>query len=525
MSTENKKETLETESTQSTQINKKFAIIVISIFISLLVIPSIAWLIASPFLHNDNFEERENRKRAEITSFNPATLTTQLEAFYNDRVPFRSFLIDTNNNFNKLIERPYNKTIFPFLVKLSNKGKQETVIQKEEPSDIDEIFLNIKFDVPTIIDNGNASCTHLLSTETKEATCDSFGTVTESCSNCSYKKCTYSKKNAHNGTLIESGEATIDAHSFKTYHCETCQSDYTEYGSKIVDTSFMPPRIFNEKALLGRNNWLFYAAEKSINYYRGEGVLTPQEMDQRIATLEKLQALCEQKGITLQYMIMPNKEEVYSEYMPTYTFVSEKKKVETFVDYVAENSKLEIIYPYKELTAIKPLWPTYHKYDTHWNDIGAFIGTQALYKKLGIPLTDLRTIPVYEAKLRRFDIVALGALDVKDYQNDVSYDIEYRPEITVTSKYGVAKETIISTSNSENKANFVMLGDSFRGDMVKFLQKDFSSCVTTHRSKINDSDVQEAIVNADILVLACVGRYDDQLVTYAEKLIAILEAN
>ena len=56
--------------------------------------------------------------------------------------------------------------------------------------------------------------------------------------------------------------------------------------------------------------------------------------------------------------------------------------------YVKENSDINIIYPINELKAAKKYWQIYYKYDTHWNNMGAFVGVQSLYKALDIPMTN-----------------------------------------------------------------------------------------------------------------------------------------
>ena len=58
-----------------------------------------------------------------------------------------------------------------------------------------------------------------------------------------------------------------------------------------------------------------------------------------MALMVQLQELCDEKGIQLQYIILPNKELVYSEYMPSYTIANSKRRTETFVEYVEQHSR------------------------------------------------------------------------------------------------------------------------------------------------------------------------------------------
>ena len=79
---------------------------------------------------------------------------------------------------------------------------------------------------------------------------------------------------------------------------------------------------------------------------------------------------------------------MYAEHMPSVVVENTYKRTEAFVDYIKENTNITIVFPQDELKAAKPYWRVYYKYDTHWNKAGAFIGTQALYKELGILTKD-----------------------------------------------------------------------------------------------------------------------------------------
>ena len=108
----------------------------------------------------------------------------------------------------------------------------------------------------------------------------------------------------------------------------------------------------------------------------------------------------------------------------------------------------------------------------------------------------------------------------------MNYTIEYKKDVTLTLDEGDRKGsgTLVTKSTSENECNFVMISDSFRKAMIPFLEKDFSDCTITHRNNINDVKVEEAIRNADVLVIATIERYDSSLVQSVDKIINILSA-
>lgn len=300
------------------------------------------------------------------------------------------------------------------------------------------------------------------------------------------------------------------------------------YGADSGD--FLAPQIVGNTVLLGRDNWLFYTGDDSISYYRGTNVLEQDQMAIYLELMVQLHALCDEKGIQLQFLILPNKEQVYSQYMPSYVIEDTYRRTDRFVDYVREHSNVPLIYPLQELQQAGAHWQTYHQYDTHWNHAGAYIGTQALYKALGLPATDLQNLDVSRCAATTSDLLILGGLDASRYPAEQDYAIDYKPEVTLTEIQGDLQPMSIYSARSDcgNDTNFVMIGDSFRCFMIDYLTKDFSRSVITYRETSDNQtdypqEVVESIRNADILVMEAVERYDSKLFPAIEKVIEILQ--
>ena len=296
--------------------------------------------------------------------------------------------------------------------------------------------------------------------------------------------------------------------------------------------TFLAPQIVGDIVLLGRDNWLFYAGDDSISYYRGSNAMEQEQMAYYLGLMVQLQKLCSERDIQLQFIILPNKEQVYSEYMPSYVIEDSYRRTERFVDYVREHSDVPIIYPLSELRQAAADWQTYHQYDTHWNHAGSYIGTQALYKALGLPVTDLRDLEVTRCAATTSDLLILGGLDASQYPAEEDYAIRYRPEVTLTEVQGDLQPMSIYSARSDcgNDTEFVLIGDSFRCFMIDYLAKDFSHCVITYRETSDNrtdypDEVVESIRNADILVMEAVERYDSKLFPAIEKVIEILETS
>ena len=291
---------------------------------------------------------------------------------------------------------------------------------------------------------------------------------------------------------------------------------------------YFPAREMNG-TIFGRDDWMFCNYDNSIAYYCGSNLMSEQQMKDKLSLMQKLQNICDSRGVQLQFMIAPNKEQVYSEHMPTYTIENNYKRVPEFIDYVKRNSSVKIIYPIDELRAAKSTMSTYYKYDTHWNHYGSFIATQALYKDMGLDYVSPDSVNYSEGSCI-WGLVITAGLSWKDYERDYDHIPDYKPEIELFNTDGVIdhihteKSAVYRTdSTASGQSRFVMVGDSFRLYMMPYLERDFPHVSIAHRDDIHD--IEDDIRQADILVVECVERLDDSLNGTILQLIDILENN
>lgn len=292
---------------------------------------------------------------------------------------------------------------------------------------------------------------------------------------------------------------------------------------------YLPPNILNEKVIEGRDEWLFYYAENSVNYYIGDNLMTEEDMKIYTERVKVLFELCEKKGIKFQMIILPNKEQVYDEYMPSYTIENEYKRVQRLVDYIKENSGIEVLYLLEELKEAKKYGQLYYQCDTHWNELGAFIGLQELYKKIGMEIMSIDNLIYSEKASSGGDLIGLGALDVSNYTKDIDYNVQYKEDISYqedTKEFVDENEEIYRyvdiKSNAEEQRKLVLIGDSFRTALVPYLAKDFADASIIYRDVVGKENANNEIRNAEVLVLEFVERYDYLALSTINQLIEIL---
>lgn len=144
--------------------------------------------------------------------------------------------------------------------------------------------------------------------------------------------------------------------------------------------------IESTQVLLGKNHWLFYKTELDGNPlldYKGTNHFTEEELGAMGDNLTAMRDYFEgEKGIRFLVMGLPNKENLYAEYMPdTIPKLVEQSRADQVAEYLWNHTDIDYIYPKEELGKEKETNQVYYTTDTHWNQIGAFVGLQAFFSR------------------------------------------------------------------------------------------------------------------------------------------------
>ena len=507
----------------------------IILFLTVLIAPTVIWLLIgliSPGTKESlDFELGEKREKTQIESINQIAKDGNLLSDYvSDRAPFRSVAISFCQRVSNAVEGNFEKKIVPKVAGLLY-GKDAEAGTKEVSSDA---FASLFDDGEKLQAEMEQSGEQSPDNEQEQTHIHDYKTVSETlptctedgerklrCEECGDEITEVLSATGHTLEVVSVTEASYTSYGYTDYECSVCGAKVRDdFVDKLIDNSYFAPNHHGEATIIGRYNWLFLDGYGNLPYYKATNILSAEDMQAYLDKLEEIQTLCDEKGIEFAVIISPNKDQVYSEYMPSYTVEDEYKRTERFVDFVKANSDIAITYPIDELKYADRYWQTYYRYDTHWNKMGGFIGTMALYSALGMEVTnplDLNIEP--ENVAQKGDLFALGAIDPAGYPDDYDFNVSYKDEISMIKENG-GVYTWFSESDNENGKSLVLLGDSYRDQMTPYLKKDFTKCAIVHRDYIET--VVNDIKNADVLVLQAVERYDKRLFQYHDRLIEIL---
>lgn len=139
------------------------------------------------------------------------------------------------------------------------------------------------------------------------------------------------------------------------------------------------------RVLLGKDGWLFYGQRTMRDFFRGITRYTDPQLTNLKNRFENRHAFLKSHGIEYLIVVVPNKDTIYPEYYsPRFPKISNKNAFDQFLDYLGPSSTLPLIYLKEPLLEAKSTQKEklYLATDSHWNDLGAFVGYQAIFNEL-----------------------------------------------------------------------------------------------------------------------------------------------
>ena len=146
----------------------------------------------------------------------------------------------------------------------------------------------------------------------------------------------------------------------------------------------------SKKIIVGENGWLYVTEDGMLNDFLGIYKLTPLQLESWRDDLEKKEQWLSEQGIRYLFVIAPNKQTIYPEYMP-YRFRKAKGKtqLDQLTEYLNNYPEVNLLDLRAGLLAVKKKKGVFYRTDTHWNDIGAYVSYKTIADKLSEWFSDL----------------------------------------------------------------------------------------------------------------------------------------
>jgi hypothetical protein len=128
-----------------------------------------------------------------------------------------------------------------------------------------------------------------------------------------------------------------------------------------------------EKVTVGRDDWLYFAAERALDDYEGERPFSEAELLRWQYLLEARRDWLADRGIPYVFYVAPNKETIYPEYMPRRIRRGSVHRFDQLLDHLARYSDFDVVDERPLLTRAKADGRMYRQTDSHWTDRGALL--------------------------------------------------------------------------------------------------------------------------------------------------------
>ncbi|MDW7659116.1 MAG: hypothetical protein SCM11_18255, partial [Bacillota bacterium] len=144
----------------------------------------------------------------------------------------------------------------------------------------------------------------------------------------------------------------------------------------------------NDRVIVGKDGWLFF--RDTIDDYLGVSRLDAVALSRLDRLLHLQQSWLASRGIAWIFMVAPNKHSVYPQMLPDHLSpIHAASNLDLLKPALADNQYLDLESPLIE-AAIHSAEPIYHRTDSHWNNYGARVATQALLTAAGQSVPGLK---------------------------------------------------------------------------------------------------------------------------------------
>lgn len=231
--------------------------------------------------------------------------------------------------------------------------------------------------------------------------------------------------------------------------------------------------------IIGKNGWVFYRSESvgdgnTINDYQGLIPFPDDKLEKIRLNLELISKHLKDMNIFPLIVIVPNKETIYSEYMPysIRKINNNQTRLDQLTEYMRRHSDAHFINLKEDLLTAKSKFPVYYNGGTHWNQYGAFFCYQRILGYLSQYFPEIKALSIDDFK------VATELNSPKDSRFDFvrDYNFIFTPvkKMSIESIPYAGWNSTAKEIPDSRLPRLVMFSDSFVEALIPFLSEHFS---------------------------------------------------
>ncbi len=240
-------------------------------------------------------------------------------------------------------------------------------------------------------------------------------------------------------------------------------------------------RVF-PKVIIGRDHWLIYTPENSLDDYQNAIPLSEGDLALIQKSLDDFSVHLRRQGMTLLVVIPPNKNTIYPEYVPgEIPIIGKESRLDQLLHYMEVNGQTRILDLRPALLQAKQNRQVYYATDTHWNEAGMFIGYHEIVVALEqdypqlipLPESDFRISPPRQENLDLAQNIGTDLIA----ENVVKFLPKFDSHTTFKSLALGQRKITLSYNPDPSLPKAVIYHDSFFFPIMPFLSEHFSRAV------------------------------------------------
>jgi len=271
------------------------------------------------------------------------------------------------------------------------------------------------------------------------------------------------------------------------------------------------PHRGNKKVMVGKDGWLFYKGDNSVNNFINKSELSSHQMEKGTEYLIAINNWCKAHNKKFYYVLIPDKHRIYGEYVQYIQKIRpDSESIDNqWVNYIRQHSDVNVIYLYDTLMQHKGSDLLYWKEDTHWNHYGAYIG----YKEIINELAENYNIKPYEVTKWKDEVNPNRDLSKMYTYGYRDKDVKYKEPVMAnksSSCESIDEEDANNTElcyNLKKKLKAFVLRDSFSTALIPYYAETFGKVKLVWRYDITSENLQEIAAEYDIVILENVARF------------------
>lgn len=299
-------------------------------------------------------------------------------------------------------------------------------------------------------------------------------------------------------------------------------------------SDFEPGYLFEDNiaynsSLVGYDGFVFCA--DSFSDYDGTSLYTDTMLKSKVSMMTKRNDELNKIGVKMYVVIIPNKNTVYSDYMPESYTMGSYRRFDQVVN-AFRNAGINVIDVRESLLAAKAKDPArllYYKTDTHWNNHGGFVAYQQIINEIK---KDFPNVVVHNRSDYQINYCETFMKDQAFAQGNYDSTIEIGPVYTLKSGKTADKFKYDSrdgwgqffysyqwpngysdhlywyrwqNSSNYDAPSLYMVRDSYSIALNTFLKDSFYKSTFNWTYDFNINEVKAA--DADVVIVECCEKY------------------